>query len=157
MNGAEQSARKRRMARINPFTLTRPKRPEFTKTFTDPEQPGKEITLTLSPVSPDLALLAYEKAEAQYDDLVGDGNAEDAQLPPGLQGTVISKTLLHSAALLGAMQRQEPEEDRYTVLELVAIAMNMPTAWRNIGKFSAEVQKGEVKAGNAEAGQPTTG
>lgn len=132
--------------RVNPFSMSRPKRPQETRTFTDPEQPGKAITITLRGLTHPEAYKAVERAqEAIRDYIHGD---EARGLPPAPFPSVagefieVTEKMLYDMASVELAQVETPGEGAvYTLEELIALSVTMPAAFDGITSFYAELQK----------------
>lgn len=131
------------MARVNPFSLPRAKHEPKAQTFTDPLFPDSPVSLTLRFLNTPASYKALERAQElirQY--LTGDG--DEMPIPfPAVDGESpeVTEKLLIDMACIEYAQCPPSEHDRYSVEDLVAFSMTMPTAYDAMVRFYAEVQK----------------
>ena len=139
------------MAKISLLGLTR-KRPKIeTRTFTDPDQPGIEWTLTLAPAD----LLAATRMEAETERLKSEYLNEDGYRPFPIHQEVVMPTegpiqsvpsiflnekLIESATGLWACQAG-PEAERYSPEEFIAASLTMPVAYAKVMSWAGELNK----------------
>ena len=147
------------MAKVNPFKLPRPKREPVTKSFTDAEQPGAEVTLTLRRLDAAELIVAAEAAQAQIETWITGGDLRPASQFPFVDGKPVPLTakLCLSVTVLEHMQCPADAGERYSFNELVALTVTMPNAWQEIYRFMEEVgspprpEKGGATHGQAGA------
>jgi len=121
------------MAKVNLSGLPRPARPAQTRTFTDPEQPGVEVTLTLRKIDPAEMASAMDAKEVLHSKFAETGF-------PLLNGEVVplAEGLCQSLCMLELMQCG-PEADRYTAEELIPLVVNLPTAGMEVLRWAGEL------------------
>jgi hypothetical protein len=148
------------MPKIDPFKLKRPKRVAETRTFTDPDQPGEEITLTLRRLDGAEQMVAVEEAQAQIETWITGSKDRPASQFPFVDGREVKMTeaLCLACQMLWAMQCPEDAHERYNFFELVAFSVTMPYAWSRIGEWMQSILTPKVQAiGAAEKGGPQAG
>ena len=122
-----------------------------TREFTDPEQPGATVSLTLR----NMDALLYGRGQDLAAELKRKYLEEGLPFPPYIDGLVIevSETLIDQTAPVCVMQTGT---DIYTPEELIAIAATMPAAWIGIQMFSAEKQRVRLEdAAKNSSGAPS--
>lgn len=146
---------------LDPFAAAIEVRPTFSRTFTDPKQPGRELGLTLRPMDEldtYLALDIMGKAIAKY--LPDPDKPDKDPLPfPAVGGQVItlSENLFQNAAFLMVMQCPADERERKSLEFFVALIATFKQAWTDIKAFMQEVDahgkdaEGERKNDSGEA------
>jgi hypothetical protein len=140
------------MPLLNPFELPRPVSPgEETRTFTDPKQPGKELTLTFSTDSDYSTTLTSQVLAATY---------AKTKLGPmafpikyGDRLINITPELCGVIALLETMQKPDETGAKYSFDQWAVLNVAMPSAMAQIAEWAyelidqsdgAETQDGEV-------------
>jgi hypothetical protein len=129
------------MPKPKPYTLPRLEEITETRTFTDPAQPGVEITLTLS-VPPDYGIsLAVMEKGGKYAEQYVNGTADGppAPLPPvGGKPLVLSESLCSIVAFLEQVEvTDDPENDpKYDFYDWVSLSATMPTAFDEIAEWA---------------------
>ncbi len=122
-----------------------------TREFTDPEQPGMVVALTLR----NMDALLYGRGQDLARELKEKYLEERLPFPPYIDGLVIevSETLIDQTAPVAVMQTGA---DIYTPEELIAIAATMPAAWIQMQMFSAEKQRVRLEdAAKNSSGAPS--
>lgn len=147
--------------KINPWSLKRPERPQETRSFTDPLQPGVEVALTLRPLDAPGWAVAMERAD-ELITLYVTGDPDEGIEPslypaPNGEPLKLARRVCRNVAALHLMQAG-PKDEQYTESELIALMASMPTAWTEILTWSAELEtKYGKQAGNASgAGEGTS-
>lgn len=122
------------MAKVNPWALRRPERRIETRTFTDPVQPGQEITLTLRALDPCERTFAHERADYYTELYVTGRDGQEPNMYPAPDGTPIklSSRMCYNICFVEQMQVAEDPQDRYTFDELLGISLTLPNAWDQI-------------------------
>lgn len=132
------------MPKVALLALPRPERPAFTRTFTDPAQPGVEVELTLRRLDPCELAVAVDQAEA-YHSRFGEHGF------PLQNGSAVplALSICQTTCMLQMMQAGE-EDDRYTFEELVGLLANMPEAGVAAFSWATELNMGatETPEGN---------
>lgn len=135
------------MAKIDPYTLPRPKRPVETRTFTEDGEDAP-LTLTLRRLSyPDDAA-AREEAQGLVETFIT-GNELRGPAPfPDLDITP-SQRLFVTAAQLARMQCPPDPADAYDTMEILTLSVRQPknfvalVAWANTIDQGGESAPGE--------------
>ncbi len=142
------------MAKLNPYALRaiEPNAAE-TKSFTDPDQPGEVLVLTLRAIGTDPVLVGIAedlKAKIVREWVIPpEGEEEPNALPlPNGRTVVMSETLADNLAWVHTMQAFDDDEDFYTWQELAAIAKGMPTAWNKATAWANSLNR-KARRGNA--------
>jgi hypothetical protein len=130
------------MPKLNIMALPRPERPEETRTFSDPAQPGAELVLTFRAL--DLCRQAVAEEEAAR--LAATYAVNWFPMPNG-PPVQVTEGIAQSACLLAAMQVAEPEE-RYSPEEWIAMMANMPTAFQAVLTWAGELSARAQQSGN---------
>jgi len=141
----------------NPFELKRPGREVHYKTFTDEDQPG--VTLELSLRKPDAIDMGRCAAQVgRMTELYITGNDEIGPGPFPLVGgemIPVSEELFGQACMVWAMQAppgENRQSRRWEPEHLVAWALTMPNAWRAVLRFVDEIGRTTRRAeGNGKA------
>lgn len=139
-----------RKGKINPFSLTRPKRKTATKTFKDSNHPEVELTITLRSLDQAEANACLEMASAFITRYVGtpEEPAEMAFPMVGGEPVQMSANLVQIACFLYLSQTSDNELERYSVEDFIAFSVTMPDIWRDLQKFVTELQ-GSSESKNA--------
>jgi hypothetical protein len=144
------------MPKLDPFQLNRPETKKATKTFTDPANPGKELTLTLRSLDDAESQLAFEEAQTFYFIYCGDPeNRVPAQRPfPPVKGrgVALSKYLFRNAAVLCRMQDGD-SADHYNVEQMIALMVTMPTAMKEVMSWTHEIDPVVTEKNDLQDGQ----
>lgn len=122
------------MAKANIYALKRPySSVTETKTFTDPLQPGVEITLTLRGLTPAETFAALDFGQSMMAEYCSQDGNPPARTLPAIDGKipVPSSTLCLVAAKI-CYSQAGLEEDRYTFEEIIGIAEAMPNSFGQI-------------------------
>ena len=147
------------MSKINVKALKMPERPRVTRTFTDRDHPGVELTLTLRRLMTAELLTVIDAADghwesfADHDVALGDditfhyGNKPDA--PEGQ--TYGGLTFIRQVFTVCAMQCPDDPADAYTEHEMLGIFVKMPLTAAAIMAWANEVQ-GHTELPRDEAG-----
>jgi hypothetical protein len=132
------------MAKAPLLSLPRPHRPAHSRTFTDPEQPGVEVTLSLRRLDPCELAVAVDRAETFHGQYGKTGF-------PLLNGSAVPLALsvCQSLSMVELMQ-DCAEEDRYELNELVGMLANMPSAGMELLTWATELN-GEVSLDQGNA------
>jgi hypothetical protein len=143
------------MAKLNVLALPRPKRVEETRTFTDPAQPGVELTLTLR--SPDLAQLMWadEQAKAYLLEFTAEDGSSLYVDPISGERIPVSENLCKTVAVFESMQFGAAEE-RYGWMDTIAIMLAMPSAWLEISPWIGELASKGRDTGNSQGAASET-
>jgi len=126
------------MPKANIYALKRPYSVVTeTKTFTDPLQPGVEITLTLRGLTPAETFAALDFGQSMMSEYCGrDGKPPERALP-AIDGKIPVPSSSMCLLLSNICYAQAGDvEDRYTFEELVGIAETMPNAFALIQRWS---------------------
>ena len=121
------------MSRHHPLSWKRPQRRCETRTFTDPSQPGAEVTFTL--IEPDVMALVTAGAVArEMTDRYVTGKEGVHEAVPFVVGGEIVETSFqfwYHVATMYAIQAgaEKLGYDPYTPEEIGAFAIAMPHAW----------------------------
>lgn len=141
---------------FNPFSLNRPDVLIETKTFTDKVNPEAELTLTLRAEN-DAAVDFQEREKSQEyirDFVVGRDDGPPAPLPPvGGRAVKVTRTLCGVVATLESMQVPGEEEEPFSFSEWCALSVVMPSAFREIDDWAADLReraRGEKKVSPKE-------
>ena len=135
------------MAKIDVRALRLPQRKTETRSFTDPEQPGVEVTLTLRRSLMAEQLAAFDAAAAWWE------FNEGADIPIGDDQTFFvgepeNKTdrqaygtisFIRQVFVICSMQ-SSPAADRYDELEMIQILCTMPKVANSISAWVNELQ-----------------
>jgi len=150
------------MAKVNPFGLKRPEHRRETRTFTDPDQPGVELTFTLRTLDGAEMMIATEEAQGQIETWVTGNRDRPASQFPFVDGQPVQMTegLCTACQFLAAMQCPDDPHERYSFNELVALSVTAPMAWSRIGEWMQALLHPKITAlgdekGGASAGEPT--
>lgn len=132
------------MAKAPLLSLPRPHRPTHARTFTDAEQPGVKVAVTLRRLDPCELAVAVDRAETFHGQYGSTGF-------PLLNGTAVplAHSLCQTLSIVEMMQ-DCPEEERYDLGELVALLANMPTAGMELLTWATELN-GEVSLDQGNA------
>lgn len=128
--------------RVNPRALSRPPAFTQTRTFTDPEQPGQELTLTLRPLNFAELCQTNETAAPLVEEWTGPkGQAVGGYPVQGGPPVPVTPALLSMLVMLEGMQVPQSGEEPYTWEDLLILSVTMPTAWTALTKWLNEVQE----------------
>lgn len=121
------------MSKINPFSFARPLEQRETFTFVDPRYPDAPVKMTLR--SPDI--VDYNAIQDRANDFY---NYYLDKPFPAVDGRIvtISKTLAESVAAIVVLQ-EGPEEELYTMEEVVAMTVTMPTIYADMSNAIASL------------------
>lgn len=124
------------MAKINPFAFARPVESRKTFTFKDDRFPDNPVTIELR--SPDI--IDYNMIQDKAREFA---NFYSDKPFPAVAGRIvtISDSLAESVASIFILQ-EGADADRYTMEELVALAVTMPIVFGDIGRAIAELSAG---------------
>lgn len=141
------------MPNPNPYTLPRPKLRQETRTFTDPAQPGVEITLTFRALDGLEALKVGGDARRLIEEWApseANGFISHIPLPDG-ELLEPSEDLLQTVAMLVKMQVPPGEGDLpYDLIAWLGVATRFPSAWLKILEWAGELST----AGSNREGNP---
>lgn len=144
------------MPLLNPFELPRPASlGEETRTFTDPKQPGREITLTFLADADYSTTLTSQILAATY----ANNKIGPMAFPIKYGGRLINITpaLCGVIALLETMQKPDETGTKYSFDQWAALNVAMPSAMAQIAEWAyelidqsdaAETPDGDVKVPN---------
>lgn len=121
------------MPKVNLLSLPPVVRPEETRTFTDPAQPGVELSLTFRRISIWEMSVATENAR----ELVKLGG-----LPAAGEVVLLTEQFCQTLCTLEAMQCG-PEDERYTAQEFVGLFAGMPKAGEQVLAWAGELNSDE--------------
>lgn len=147
------------MAKIDPFSLSRPPRKSGEKTFTDPAQPGLEWFMSLKALDNAERHAVQEYAETMIAKYLGD---PESGVPPqvrfpaiGQEVVTLSRRLLFNAATLWYMQTAK-EPEGYSFEQIVGLSVTMPNAWWEVVAWSNELAEvGESKNDSGAGTEPS--
>lgn len=133
------------MPKVALLSLPRPAREAVSRVFTDPAQPGVELGLTLRRLDPAELAVAIDAAASFYERFAETGF-------PLANGTAVplALSLCQSLSMTQLMQCG-PEEDLYSLEELIGLIANMPDAGVQVLNWASELngQMLDVTAGNS--------
>lgn len=130
------------MPKPNLLGLRRPARKTVTRAFTDPEQPGAEVTLTLRRLDP-LDAMRYQEAAVELVEMYA-----GAGIPVGEELVPVTEGVARTLCAIEAMQPFDAAE-RYSAEELAALAVTMPNAWGDLYALVGELNlRPEESLGN---------
>lgn len=121
------------MPKLNVLGLRRPPRRVETRTFTDPAQPGKELTLTLGAQDVVVGGRASDLTQDLIEKYVHPPDETEPNAFPmeGDEPIFLSEILCQQVGVIAESQLG-PEAERYTPEEIIAVAVAMPDAWTQI-------------------------
>lgn len=131
------------MPKINPYALCRPEPLVETRTFTDANAPGQELTLTvrIQLEMPFRTAIQERAKKLTVDYVTGRKGGPPAPLQPVKDKTGASRALkltetvcLGIAYIEGTQQAEDPQ-DLYSVPELAALSVTMPDAFDAAAKW----------------------
>jgi hypothetical protein len=138
------------MAKLNPYTLSLSEPRSETKSFTDPAQPGTELTLTLAPPQDTTVFLAIdEQAEANAETYIG----HPEKLVP-YRGRLprVTRELCRVIAILQVMEEPPGGEPRYDFGSWAMLFVTMGSAMADVVAWATRLlQEGQTDSGNASA------
>lgn len=139
------------MSKLNPFTMQRPKPVSETRTFTDPLQPGADLTLTLMARADIGELLRVQALTDQYSKEYAD--AMSVPLQVGGQDIEITPGLCAVIATIQALE-QPTDGQRYSFEEWAALSVVMPTAMGEVIVWTRDLMR-EAATGPEVLGKDT--
>ena len=127
------------MAKIDPYSLPRPKRQAETKTLAEgDEQP---LTVTLRRLSfPDDAA-AQEEAERLTETFITGGELRGPAPFPDLD-IIPSQRLFLTAARIARMQCPEDPADAYDTMEILTLSVRQPKNFNSLVQFANRIDQG---------------
>lgn len=119
------------MAKINPFTFARPLEQRKTYEFIDPRYPESPVKMTLR--SPDI--VDYNAIQDRANEFF---NFYIDKPFPAVDGRIvtITRTLAESVAAIVVLQ-EGPDDELYSMEEVVAMTITMPTIYADISNALA--------------------
>jgi hypothetical protein len=120
------------MPKLDIRTLPLPETVRETKTFTDPLQPGAELTLTLE-LTPDYSQVIRARAHA---DKRAKERGEGAVVPVAGRAIQPISELCRAIGLIESVECPADPKDRYSFEEWVGISYLMPNAFADIVAWS---------------------
>jgi len=129
------------MPKVNPWSLPVRTWKPATKSFTDPDVPGVDFTLTVRPLDGCELMLALETADTLIQRYIGSETKDPEQDYP-FPGVALSERLLQGACLIAAQQLQpdgEPydPENYYNVDDLIGVAARAGKAWGALSSWAS--------------------
>jgi hypothetical protein len=132
------------MPKKNPWSLKRPAAKPVTRTFTDPQFPGEEWTLTARPLTGCELMLVTERSAAEAAKWLDEDGTQRETYPLGEGKVKLSTALFQTVGMLEAMQQDEAgapyaPDDFYTQVDLIGLAHQTTSAWGEINTWLGEV------------------
>lgn len=128
------------MAKLNPFSMARPKREPKTFTFTDPSQPDNPLTMRLKAIGPSAGLAAYDIQQ----ELVAKWIEGEVPFPAiGGEACEVTRSLCQAAAAIYVMQCPEDPSDRYSPEEIIALSFTMESAFMQLNDAATKLAQME--------------
>ncbi len=130
-----------------------------TREFTDPQQPGAVLILTLKrPEFPDYALAQERAAELAAVWVPTKERPHPPPWPPPPAEPIRwSNRLCQVLGLLEALQSPEQAGDFYDALDLAVLSVRMPSAWEGLSAWVQELERSyQATPGNGSAAREET-
>lgn len=129
------------MKRFDPFTLPRKPAKSFTRMFTDPDVPDRELEITIRRLDLPQQMASIDAVESLAEKYIdGEDGMLPIPIPVGGEPVEVSRVLLQQCCFLERMQTA-PVGERYGLLEWIALSVTMPAAFQAASKWAMKIQK----------------